>query len=334
VARFEDTMIGRREFIGLVGGAAVVWPLTAGAQQSAMPVVGLLSSFSSNERNTAAFNQGLKELGFVDGQNAVIDYRYAEGHYDQLPGLAAELVRRHVAAIFATGGNGPALVAKAATTTIPIVFESGGSDPVQLGLVASINRPGGNITGISIVQTAVLAKRFELLHQLVPKAETIGVLFNPSYPDAELQIRQVQDAAASIECKIAVASARTEQDLDAAFAILVHHGATALFVINDPYFSSLREQIVALAARYALPAAYFSRYFPAAGGLMSYGTDVSEAYRKCANYIGRILKGEKPADLPVVQSSKFELVINLKTAKTLGLTIPPNMLALADEVIE
>jgi putative tryptophan/tyrosine transport system substrate-binding protein len=248
--------------------------------------------------------------------------------------LAAELVRRHVAAIFATGGNGPALAAKAATTTIPIVFESGGGDPVQAGLVASINRPGGNITGISIAQTAVLAKRFELLHQLVPKAETIGVLFNPSYPDAELQIRQVQDAAASIDCKIAVASARTEDDFDAAFAILVHRGANALFVINDPYFSSLRGQIVALAARYALPAAYFSRDFPAAGGLMSYGTDVAEANRECANYIGRILKGQKPADLPVVQLSKFELPINLKTAKTLRLTIPPNVLALADEVIE
>jgi putative ABC transport system substrate-binding protein len=324
----------RREFITLLGSAAVVWPLTARAQQSAMPVVGLLSSFSSNERNNAAFNQGLKELGFVDGQNVVIDYRYAEGHYDQLPGLAADLVRRDVAAIFATGGNGPALAAKAATTTIPIVFESGGSDPVQLGLVASINRPGGNITGISISQTAVLAKRFELLHQLVPKAETIGVLFNPGYPDAELQIRQVQDAAASIDCKIAVASARTEDDLDAAFAILVHRGANALFVINDPYFSSLRGQIVALAAHYALPAAYFSRYFPAAGGLMSYGTDVAEAYRECANYIGRILKGEKPAELPVMQSSKFELVINLKTAKALGIDIPPTLLALADEVIE
>ena len=324
----------RRDFITLIGGAAVVWPLTARAQQSAMPVVGFLSSFSSNERNTAAFNQGLKELGFVDGQNVVIDYRYAEGHYDRLPGLAAELVRRHVAAIFATGGNGPALAAKAATTTIPIVFESGGSDPVQLGLVASINRPGGNITGISIAQTAILAKRFELLHQLVPKAETIGVLFNPGYPDAKLQIRQVQDAAASIECKIAVASARTEGDLDTAFVALVQHGARALFLINDPYFSSLRGQIVALAARYALPAAYFSRYFPAAGGLMSYGTDVAEAYRECANYIGRILKGQKPADLPVMQSSKFELVINLKTAKALGIDIPPTLLALADEVIE
>jgi putative tryptophan/tyrosine transport system substrate-binding protein len=256
VLGFEDTM-RRREFIGLVGTAAVVGPLTVRAQQSATPVVGLLSSFSANQRNTAAFNKGLKELGFVDGQNVVIDYRYAEGHYDHLPGLAAELVRRPVAAIFATGGNGPALAARAATTAIPIVFESGGGDPVKVGLVASINRPGGNITGISIVQTAVLAKRFELLHQLVPKAKTIGVLFNPGYPDAELQIRQVQDAAASIERKIAVASARTEDDLDSAFAILVDRGANALFAINDPYFASLRGQIVALAARYALPAAYF-----------------------------------------------------------------------------
>ncbi len=324
----------RRDFITLIGGAAAVWPLTARAQQSAMPVVGLLSSFSANERNTAAFIRGLKELGFVDGQNVAIDYRYAEGHYDQLPGLAADLVRRHVAAIFATGGNGPALAAKAATTTIPIVFESGGGDPVQAGLVASINRPSGNITGISIAQTTVLAKRFELLHQLVPKAEIIGVLFNPGYPDAKLQVRQVQDAAASIECKIAVASARTEGDLDAAFATLIQDGASALFLINDPYFSSIRRQIIAFAARYALPAAYFSRYFPTAGGLMSYGTDVAEAYRKCANYIGRILKGEKPADLPVMQSSKFELVINLKTAKALGIDIPPTLLALTDEVIE
>ena len=324
----------RREFIGLVGAAAAVGPLTVRAQQSATPVVGLLSSFSANERNTAAFNKGLKELGFVDGQNVVIEYRYAEGHYDQLPGLAAQLVRRPVAAIFATGGNGPALAAEAATTAIPIVFESGGGDPVKVGLVASINRPGGNITGISIVQTAVLAKRFELLHQLVPKAKTIGVLLNPGYPDAELQIRQVQDAAASIERKIAVASARTEDDLDSAFATLVDRGANALFAINDPYFASLRGQIVALAARYALPAAYFSRDFTAAGGLMSYGTDVAEAYRECANYIGRILKGEKPADLPVVQLSKFELVINLKTAKALGIDLPPTLLALSDEVIE
>lgn len=324
----------RREFIGLVGGAAVGWPLAARAQQSAMPVVGFLSSFSSNERNTGAFNQGLKELGFIDGQNVVIDYRYAEGRYDRLPGLAADLVRRPVAVIFATGGNGPALAAKAATTTIPIVFESGGGDPVQVGLVANINRPGANVTGVSIVQTAVLAKRFELLHQLVPKAEAIGVLFNPGYPDADLQMREVKDAAASIECKIAVASARTEDNLDAAFVTLIHHGASAVFLINDPYFSSLRGQIVALAARYALPAAYFSRYFPTAGGLMSYGTDVAEAYRKCANYIGRILKGDDPADLPVMQLSRFELIINLKTAKTLSLTIPPNLLALADEVIE
>ncbi len=324
----------RRDFIRLIGGAAAVWPITARAQQSATPVVGLLSSFSANKRNNAAFNQGLKELGFVDGQNVVIDYRYAEGHYDRLPGLAAELVHRHVAAIFATGGNGPALAAKAATTTIPIVFESGGGDPVQAGLVASINRPGGNITGISIAQTAVLAKRFELLHQLVPEAKTIGVLFNPGYPDAELQIREVQDAAASVECKTAVASARTQGDLDAAFETLIQHGASALFLINDPYFSSIRREIVAFAARYALPAAYFSRYFPATGGLMSYGTDVAEAYRKCANYIGRILKGEKPADLPIMQLSKFELLINLKTAKTLHLIIPPNVLALADEVIE
>jgi putative tryptophan/tyrosine transport system substrate-binding protein len=327
----------RRDFVtGIAGSAAgmFAWPLAARAQQQPLPIVGYLSSFSANANYNAGFNAGLKELGFVDGQNVAIDYRYAEGHYDRLPELAADLVGRRVAAIFATGSNGPALAAKAATTTIPIVFVSGGSDPVRDGLVASINRPGGNVTGVSIINTALLAKRFEMLHQLVPDAATIGVLVNPNYPDAELQLREMQAAAVAIQRKIVVANARTEDDLDAAFAALVKQGANAFFTSNDPYFNSLRVHIVTLAARYALPAAYFSSAFPAVGGLMSYGADVAEAYRQGGAYIGHILKGETPADLPVMQSSKFELIINLKTAKTLGLTVPQSLLATADEVIE
>jgi putative ABC transport system substrate-binding protein len=311
----------RREFITLLGGAAV-WPLAARGQQPEVPKIGFLSSFSANARFNAAFKQGMKELGFVEGQNLVIEYRYAEGHYDQLPALAADLIRQQVAVIFASGSNGPGLAAKAATSTIPIVFASGGGDPVQAGLVAGLDRPGGNVTGVSIIFTELVAKRFELLHQLVPKAETIGVLVNPNYPDADLQIRELRDAAASIQKKITVANAGTEGDLDAAFAMLVQHGANAVFTSNDPYFTSLRNQIVALAARYALP------------GLMSYGADVADAFRRCGNYIGRILKGERPADLPVMQPTKFELIVNLKTAKALGLDVPATVLARADEVIE
>ena len=264
----------------------------------------------------------------------MIEYRYAEGHYDLLPAVAQELVGRQVAVIFATGSNGPALAAKAATSTIPIVFASGGGDPVQNGLVTSLNRPGGNVTGVSIIFTALLAKRLELLKQLVPNAETIGVLVNPNYPDADLQIRELHEAAASLQRKITVASAGSENDLEPAFATLVKNGAGAVFTGNDPYFTSLREPIVALAARYALPAAYHARDFALAGGLMSYGADVAEAYRQCGTYVARILKGARPADLPVMESSKFELVLNLKTAKALGIYIPPNVLALADEVIE
>jgi putative ABC transport system substrate-binding protein len=328
------TPVRRREFIALAGGAVAAWPLAAPAQQSGKPVVGMLSSFSANARFNAGFNQGMKELGFIDGQTYVIEYRYAEGHYDQLSALAQQLVDRDVAVIFATGSNGPALAAKSATSTIPIVFASGGGDPVQNGLVTSLNRPGGNVTGVSIIFTALLAKRLELLKQLVPKAETIGVLVNPNYPDADLQIRELQEAAGSIQRKITVASAGSENDLESAFETLVKNGAGAIFTTNDPYFTSLRKQIVALAARYALPGAYHASDFVSAGGLMSYGADVAEAFRQCGNYVARILKGERPADLPVMQSSKFELLLNLKTAKALGIDIPPNVLALADEVIE
>jgi putative ABC transport system substrate-binding protein len=324
----------RREFIALLGGAALCAPLTARAQQPAMPVIGYLSSFSNNARLAAAFNKGLKELGFVVDQNVAIEYRYAEGHYDQLPALAADLVHRQVAVICAVGGNAPGKAAKAATSTIPIVFGSGGGDPVNEGLVASLNRPGGNVTGISMTTTALGPKRFELLHQLVPKAEVIGVLTNPNYGDEPLQISELEDAAASIKRAITIASAGAEGDLDPAVATLVQHGANALFVTNDPNFTTLRNQIIALAARYALPAAYYTREFVEAGGLMSYGTDFPETFRQVGNYVGRILKGERPADLPVMQSTKFELVLNLKTAKTLGLEIPPQLLALADEAIE
>jgi putative ABC transport system substrate-binding protein len=328
------TPVRRREFIALAGGAVAAWPLAARAQQSGKPVIGLLSSFSANARFNAGFSQGMKELGFIDGQNYVIEYRYADGHYDRLSSLAQQLVDRDVAVIFATGSNGPALAAKSATSTIPIVFASGGGDPVQNGLVTSLNRPGGNVTGVSIIFTALLSKRLELLKQLVPKAETIGVLVNPNYPDADLQIRELQEAAGSIQRKITVADAGSENELESAFAILVKNGAGAIFTTNDPYFTSLRRQIVALAARYALPGAYHASDFVSAGGLMSYGADVAEAFRQCGNYVARILKGDRPADLPVMQSSKFELVLNLKTAKTLGIDIPPNVLALADEVIE
>ena len=323
----------RREFVGLLGGMAA-WPLAARAQQPAMPTIGFLSSFSPNARDSEAFGQGLRELGFVEGQNLRIEYRYAEGHYDQLPALAADLVKQQVAVIFATGGSGPGKAAKAATTAIPIVFGSGGGDPVKDGLVASLNRPGGNVTGISVIMTALLSKRLELLHQLVPNAAIIGVLANPGYPDAELQLRELQQAATSIKLTIAVANVRADSDLAAVFATLKQQSANALFTVNDPLFYSRRNEIVTLAARYAMPAAYPSREFVDVGGLMSYSADFEEAYRQEGNYVGRILKGERPADLPVIQSSKFRLILNLKTARELALEIPPNLLALADDVIE
>jgi putative ABC transport system substrate-binding protein len=328
--------IPRRDFIALLAGAAapMLRPFAARAQQGAMPVIGYLSSFSPVARYEAAFHQSLKERGFIAGQNVVIEYRYAEGHYDQLPALAADLVRRQVAVVAASGGSAPGRAAKAATAKIPIVFASGSTDPVKDGLVASLNRPGGNVTGVSVITTALGPKRFELLHQLVPTAAAVGVLVNPNYADADIQMREIQDAASAMKQTIDVASAGTEAEIDAAVATLVQRGAKALFVANDPYFTSRRNQIVALAARYAVPAMYQSRDFSEAGGLVSYGADFGEAYRQSGLYVGRILKGEKPADLPVVRPTKFEFVINLKTAKTLGLDIPPNLLALADEVIE
>ena len=323
----------RREFITLLGGAAT-WPIAAGGQQTGMPVIGFLSTLSPS--NMAAnvmneFHQGLKEVGFVEGQNVKIEYRWAEGHHDRLPGLAADLVRRQVAVIAATGGEPSPQVVKAATQTIPIVFMANG-DPVAAGLVASLNRPGGNLTGITIFGMMAAGKRLELLRQLMPKAGTIAYLMNPNNPNRELD--NVQDAARSLGQKILVLSADGDQAIDTAFATIAQQRVAALLVASEPLFFDRRDQLISLAARQAIPAIYYLRAFSQAGGLFSYGNNLTDMYRQVGTYTGRILNGERPADLPVVQARKFEFVINLKTAKALGLTIPPALLASADEVIE
>jgi putative ABC transport system substrate-binding protein len=323
----------RREFILALGGAAA-WPLGARAQQPAMPAIGFLGGSSLTERRPllAAFRQALTEAGFVEGQNVAIEYRWAEGQYDHLPALAAELVRRHVALVVA--GDGPsALAAKAATTTIPIVFSTG-IDPVQVGLVTSLNRPGGNLTGVNMVAGPLPAKQLGLLHDLVPAAGTIAVLINPNNANAERDAATVQDAARGIGVQILVTRAVVETDFENVFAILARERAGALLINSDVFFTSRRDQIVALAARQALPLMSAWREFPVAGGLISYGPSLSAAYRQIGLYTGKILKGAKPADLPVVQPTAFELVINLKTAKMLGLNVPLHLQQLADEVIE
>jgi putative tryptophan/tyrosine transport system substrate-binding protein len=326
--------IRRREFIVTLGSAAA-WPLAVGAQQPAMPIIGFLrdAPLADATHLVVAFRQGLKEAGFIEGQNVLIEYRSAEDQAHRLPALVADLVRRQVALI--VGNTTSALAAKAATTTLPIVFVTG-NDPVINGLVASLSRPGGNMTGVSFLSSASVTKRLELLRQLVPKAAAIAMLVDPNLMNtlAESELRDVQAAAHASGQELIVVEASSDRDIETAFATFAQRGAVALFIGSSAFFNSRRERVAALAVRHALPATYALREFATAGGLMSYGTSITDAYRLAGIYAGRILKGEKPADLPVQQSTKFEFVINLRTAKALGLDVPDRLLALADEVIE
>jgi putative ABC transport system substrate-binding protein len=330
----------RRQFIALLGGAAatpLAWPRAARAQQRALPVIGFLHSQSpdTNADRLRGFHRGLKDAGYVEGENVTIVYRWAENQIDRLPSLAADLVRRQAAVIAAIGATNPALAAKAATTTIPIVFIVG-EDPVRLGLVASLARPGGNLTGINLLNVELASKRLELLRELAPAATRVAVLVNPAGPaaNAESTVRDVQSAARTMGLQIEIVNASTSREIDAAFATFERERPDALFVGADPFYLSRRVQLVHLASRHAVPATYSNRNFAEAGGLMSYGTSLTDAYRQVGVYTGRILKGAKPADMPVVQADKFELVINAQTARLLGLTVPASLLARADEVIE
>jgi putative tryptophan/tyrosine transport system substrate-binding protein len=324
----------RREFITLLGGAAATWPMAARAQKPAMPVIGFLNSASPAPyvRSVAAFRQGLNDAGYVDGQNVAIEFRWADGQYDRLPALAADLFRRQIAVMFA---NTPGVqVAMAATTTVPIVFAVSG-DPVKDGLVASLNRPGGNVTGVTQTNVEVTPKRLELLHELVPTASVMALLVNPAGRTlAEATSTDLQAASRTLGLRLVVLNASTERDFDIVFAKLVQLQAGGLVIGSDPFFTSRSEQLAALSVRHAVPTIYQYREFAMAGGLMSYGGSLADSYHVAGNYTGRILKGEKPADLPVQQSNKVELIINLKTAKAFGLTVPPQIVARADEVIE
>jgi len=325
----------RREFITLVGGTAVAWPLAARAQQPAMPVIGFLGPASAEGYSPflRAFRQGLEENGFTEGRNVAIEYRWANDSYELLPVLAADLARQQVAVIATGGATAAALAAKTATATIPVVFTIG-ADPVKFGLVASLNRPGGNVTGVSFLANSLMAKRLELLRELLPAAGKLGVLVNPNNPNAESDTRDVLSAANLLGRQVLIVNAVNERELDEAFANLRQQQAAALLVMPDAVFTSRPKQLATLATLHKLPALYPNRLFPDAGGLISYGTDQLDAYRQAGRYVARILRGERPAELPVVQSTKFELVINLKTAKALGISVPQTLLATADEVIE
>lgn len=324
----------RREFLTLLGGTAIAWPLAASAQQPSMPLIGILSNSSRSSRPEplAEFLRGLNEAGYVVGQNVATEYRFASGQIDRLPALAADLVNRHVSVLFA-GDNAAALAAKAATTTIPVVFMIG-VDPVKFGLVAKLNRPGGNVTGVTFFTNQLESKRLELLHELVPRAAVIAVLINPSQPAASDQEDEVAEAARVLGLGVHVLHASSEHDFETAFATCAQLGAGGLLVGGDAFFFSRREKIIALAARHAIPAVYQLREFVVSGGLASYGTSLTEAYRLAGFYTGKVLGGVKTTELPVVQTTKFELVINLKTANVLGVDVPPMLSARADEVID
>jgi putative tryptophan/tyrosine transport system substrate-binding protein len=327
--------IGRRQFISALGGAAVVWPLAARAQQPTLPVVGFLHVESSDVYKSMvnAFHQGLEEIGYVEGRNVTIEYRWAENQTDRLPAMAADLIYQQVAVIAALS-TPAALAAKAATTTVPIVFETGG-DPVQLGLVASLSQPGGNATGVSQLTTGLVPKQLEMLHELLPKAHVMVLLVNPAHPaTSDIESQEALSAARALGLDLHVVNASSEADFDKIFANLAEFRSGGLVIAADPLFSGRSEQLAALAARHAVPAVYKGREFAAAGGLMSYGTSLKDSYRLAGIYVGRTLKGEKPADLPVQQATKVELYINLKTAKTLGITFPLTLLGRADEVME